>query len=79
MPTVSSNEKIKPEPLFGINITPSANTADNTFEIAKVSDNLGKNISYKVVLASYRWFKLSSYNCKSGEDLPELSELTYLG
>jgi alkanesulfonate monooxygenase SsuD/methylene tetrahydromethanopterin reductase-like flavin-dependent oxidoreductase (luciferase family) len=38
---VSPKEKIQPEPLFGINITPSASGADNAFEIAKTSDNLG--------------------------------------
>ncbi len=44
MSTASSNEKIRPEPLFGINITPTANAADNAFEIAKVSDNLGMDL-----------------------------------
>jgi alkanesulfonate monooxygenase SsuD/methylene tetrahydromethanopterin reductase-like flavin-dependent oxidoreductase (luciferase family) len=38
--SVSPKEKIQPEPLFGINITPSASGADNAFEIAKTSDNL---------------------------------------
>ena len=33
--SVSPKEKIQPEPLFGINITPSAGGADNAFEIAK--------------------------------------------
>jgi alkanesulfonate monooxygenase SsuD/methylene tetrahydromethanopterin reductase-like flavin-dependent oxidoreductase (luciferase family) len=41
MSTVSPNEKIQPDPLFGINITPSANGADNAFEIARISDNMG--------------------------------------
>jgi alkanesulfonate monooxygenase SsuD/methylene tetrahydromethanopterin reductase-like flavin-dependent oxidoreductase (luciferase family) len=41
MSTVSPQDKIPPEPLFGINITPSANRADNAFEITKISDNLG--------------------------------------
>jgi alkanesulfonate monooxygenase SsuD/methylene tetrahydromethanopterin reductase-like flavin-dependent oxidoreductase (luciferase family) len=44
MSTVSSNEKIQPEPLFGINITPASNAGDNAFEIAKVSDNLGMDL-----------------------------------
>jgi hypothetical protein len=39
--SVSPKEKIQPEALFGINITPSASGADNAFEIAKTSDNLG--------------------------------------
>ena len=38
---MSPKEKIQPEPLFGINITPSASGADNAFEITKTSDNLG--------------------------------------
>jgi hypothetical protein len=33
-------KKFQPEPLFGINITPSANGADNAFEMAKISNNL---------------------------------------
>ena len=37
---MSPKEKVQPEPLFGINITPSASGADNAFEIAKTSDNL---------------------------------------
>lgn len=37
---MSPKEKIQPEPLFGINITPSASRADSAFEIAKTSDNL---------------------------------------
>lgn len=41
MSTAQPKKKIQPEPLFGINITPSANGADNAFEIAKISDNLG--------------------------------------
>ncbi|MDQ3888885.1 MAG: hypothetical protein M3251_06390 [Thermoproteota archaeon] len=41
MSKASRSEKIQPEPLFGINITPSAKGADNEFEIAKISDNLG--------------------------------------
>jgi alkanesulfonate monooxygenase SsuD/methylene tetrahydromethanopterin reductase-like flavin-dependent oxidoreductase (luciferase family) len=41
MSTASPQEKIPSEPLFGINITPSANGADNAFEIVKISDNLG--------------------------------------
>jgi len=41
MSTVSSREKIQPDPLFGINIAPSANASEKTFEIAKISDNLG--------------------------------------
>ena len=41
MSTASSQETIPSEPLFGINITPSANGADNAFEIAKISDSLG--------------------------------------
>jgi alkanesulfonate monooxygenase SsuD/methylene tetrahydromethanopterin reductase-like flavin-dependent oxidoreductase (luciferase family) len=40
----ASSSQIQPEPLFGINITPNADTADNTFEIAKNSDNLGIDI-----------------------------------
>lgn len=40
MSSVSPKEKIQPEPLFGINITPSASRADSAFEIAKTSDNL---------------------------------------
>ncbi len=45
MPIASPEEKIQPEPLFGINITPSANAADNAFEIAKISDNLGIDLT----------------------------------
>lgn len=41
MSKASHSEKIQPEPLFGINITPSANGAENEFEIAKISDDLG--------------------------------------
>jgi alkanesulfonate monooxygenase SsuD/methylene tetrahydromethanopterin reductase-like flavin-dependent oxidoreductase (luciferase family) len=41
MSTASPQEKNPSEPLFGINITPTANAADNAFEIAKISDNLG--------------------------------------
>jgi alkanesulfonate monooxygenase SsuD/methylene tetrahydromethanopterin reductase-like flavin-dependent oxidoreductase (luciferase family) len=41
MSTASPQEKNPSEPLFGINITPSANGADNAFEIVKISDNLG--------------------------------------
>lgn len=41
MSTASPQEKIPSEPLFGININPSANGADNAFEIVKISDNLG--------------------------------------
>ncbi len=41
MSTAQPEEKIQPEPLFGINITPSANGAENAFEIAKISDNMG--------------------------------------
>jgi alkanesulfonate monooxygenase SsuD/methylene tetrahydromethanopterin reductase-like flavin-dependent oxidoreductase (luciferase family) len=41
MSTAQPKKEIQPEPLFGINITPSANGADNAFEIAKISDNLG--------------------------------------
>jgi alkanesulfonate monooxygenase SsuD/methylene tetrahydromethanopterin reductase-like flavin-dependent oxidoreductase (luciferase family) len=41
MSTVSPKEKIQPDPLFGINITPSANGAYNAFEIARISDNMG--------------------------------------
>lgn len=41
MSTASPQEKIPSEPLFGINIKPSANGADNAFEIVKISDNLG--------------------------------------
>ena len=37
----SPNEKIQPDPIFGINITPSANASENAFKIAKISDNLG--------------------------------------
>ncbi len=36
--------KIQPGPLFGINITPSANGAENEFEISKISDNLGVDL-----------------------------------
>ncbi len=41
MSKASRSEKIQPDPLFGINMTPSANGAENEFEIAKISDNLG--------------------------------------
>jgi alkanesulfonate monooxygenase SsuD/methylene tetrahydromethanopterin reductase-like flavin-dependent oxidoreductase (luciferase family) len=41
MSTASPQEKNPSEPLFGINITPTANGADNAFEIAKISDSLG--------------------------------------
>jgi alkanesulfonate monooxygenase SsuD/methylene tetrahydromethanopterin reductase-like flavin-dependent oxidoreductase (luciferase family) len=42
--SVPSKGKIQPEPLFGINITPGADGADNAFEIAKISDNLGTDL-----------------------------------
>jgi hypothetical protein len=41
MSTVSSREKIQSDPLFGINITSSANASEKAFEIAEISDNLG--------------------------------------
>jgi alkanesulfonate monooxygenase SsuD/methylene tetrahydromethanopterin reductase-like flavin-dependent oxidoreductase (luciferase family) len=41
MSTGPLEEKNQPEPLFGINVTPTANGVDNAFEIAKISDNLG--------------------------------------
>ena len=37
-------QKIQPDPLFGINMTPSSNGAENEFEIAKISDNLGVDL-----------------------------------
>jgi hypothetical protein len=38
---IVSKRRIQPEPLFGMNITPTANETDNAFEIAEISDNLG--------------------------------------
>jgi alkanesulfonate monooxygenase SsuD/methylene tetrahydromethanopterin reductase-like flavin-dependent oxidoreductase (luciferase family) len=36
--------RIQPDPLFGINITPSVDTADNAFKITKLSHHLGIDI-----------------------------------
>jgi alkanesulfonate monooxygenase SsuD/methylene tetrahydromethanopterin reductase-like flavin-dependent oxidoreductase (luciferase family) len=41
MSKASPSEKIQLEPLFGVNITPNADDADEAFEISKISDNLG--------------------------------------
>jgi alkanesulfonate monooxygenase SsuD/methylene tetrahydromethanopterin reductase-like flavin-dependent oxidoreductase (luciferase family) len=41
MSKASPSDKTRLEPLFGVNITPSADGADEAFEIAKISDNLG--------------------------------------